>query len=216
MTYTELYPKLIQDGLLVPISIPPIQPPYPRWYNENASCDYHSSNKGDFLEDCTTLKWKVSELIKRGELTFEDEDVPNINGNPLPNHGGPKVNVVESSQEMQVKRDVMDVCMPMDLVYEALVKVGQFKGGQRKTKGQEEGYYQYHKEHTGHSIQSCQEFLEVVQRLINEGEMEFHGETKEQTVSMLREEALGSLSIDMVEVEDQEMRNTGLPPFPHR
>ena len=44
--------------------------------------------------------------------------------------------------------------------------------------------------------------------------MDFHEEIKEQTVSMLREEALGSLSIDMVEVEDQETRNTRLPPFP--
>ena len=58
------------------------------------------------------------------KLTFKDEDVSNVNENPLPNHGGPKVNAVESSQEMQVKRDVRDVCMPMGLVYEALVKAG--------------------------------------------------------------------------------------------
>ena len=55
----------------------------------------------------------------------------------------------------------------------------------------------------------------MVQRLMNEGEMEFRGETKEQTVSMLRKEALRSLSIDMVEVEDQETRDTRLPPFLH-
>ena len=134
MTYMELYPKLIQGSLLVPVSIPPIQPPYPRWYNENTSFDYHSSNRGHFLEDCIALKWRVREFIKRGELTFEDEDVPNVNENPLPNHGGPKVNVVKSSQEMQVKRDVRDVCMPMGLVYEALVKVGRLKGGQGKEK----------------------------------------------------------------------------------
>ena len=65
MIYTELYPKLIQDGLLVPISIPPIQSPYPRWYNENANCDYHSDNRGHSFKDCTALKWRVSELIKK-------------------------------------------------------------------------------------------------------------------------------------------------------
>ena len=81
-------------------------------------------NKGHFFEDCTALKWRVNDFIKRGELTFEDEDVPNVNGNPLPNHGGLKVNAMESSQEMQVKRDVRDVSMPMGLVYEALVKTG--------------------------------------------------------------------------------------------
>ena len=61
MTYTELYPKLIQCGLLEPISIPLIRPPYPRWYKKNASCDYHSGNRGHSLEDCTALKWRVRE-----------------------------------------------------------------------------------------------------------------------------------------------------------
>ena len=90
MTYTELYPKLIQSSLLEPISISPIRPPYPKWYKENASCDYHSSNRRHSLEDYTALKWRVSDFIKKRELTFEDEDVPNINGNPLPNHGDQK------------------------------------------------------------------------------------------------------------------------------
>ena len=122
MTYTELYPKLIQYGLLEQVSIPLIRPPYPRWYKKNASCDYHSGNRGHSLEDCTALIWRVNNFIKRGELTFEDEDVSNVNRNPLPNYGGLKVNAVKSSQEMQVKRDVRDVCMPMRLVYKALVK----------------------------------------------------------------------------------------------
>ena len=30
MTYTKLYPKLIQGGMLVPMSIPPVKPPYPK------------------------------------------------------------------------------------------------------------------------------------------------------------------------------------------
>ena len=113
--------------MLVPVSIPPIRPPYSRWYNENASCDYHSSNRGHSLEDCTALKWRVNKFIKKGELMFEDEDISNVNGNPLPNHGGPKVNAVESSQDLQVKKDVKDVFMPMRLVYEALVKAGRLK-----------------------------------------------------------------------------------------
>ena len=97
---------------MVPVSIPPIRPSYPRWYNDNASCEYHSGNIGNSLEDCTALKWRVSEFIKKGELTFEDKDIPNVNGNLLPNHGGHKVNAVDDSQELQVKRDVKDVHMP--------------------------------------------------------------------------------------------------------
>ena len=42
------------------------------------------------------------------------------------------MNEVESSQEMQVKREVRDVCMPMGLVYDALVKTGQLEGRQGK------------------------------------------------------------------------------------
>ena len=64
------------------------------------------------------MKRKVQDLIKKWELTFEDEDISNMNENPLPNHGGPRVNLVESDQEMQVKRNVKDVRMPMKLVHE--------------------------------------------------------------------------------------------------
>ena len=165
MTYTKLYPKLIQSGLLEPVSIPPIRPPYLRWYKENASCDYHSSNRGHSLKDCIALKWRVSIFIKRWELTFEDEDVPNVNGNLLPNHGGPKMNVMESSQEMQVKRDVRDVCMPMGLIYEALVKAGWLKSGQGKEEeemNREKCFCQYHGKTMDHSIQECLEFLRLV------------------------------------------------------
>ena len=132
MTYTELYPKLIQSDLLKSVSIPPIRPPYPRRYKENTNCDYHLGNRGHSLEDCTALKWRVSDFIKRWELTFKDEDVSNVNENSLPNHGGPKVNAVESNKKMQVRKDVRDACLPIGLVYKALVKAGRLKGGQEK------------------------------------------------------------------------------------
>ena len=86
------------------------------------------------------MKRRVQNLIKRGELTFKEKDIPNVNENPLPNHGGPRVNAVESSQEMQVKRNVKDVRMSMKLVHEVLVKAGRLEGYQRKeeeTKDQE-------------------------------------------------------------------------------
>ena len=190
MTYTELYSKLIQYGLLESVNILPIRPSYPRWYKENTSCDYHSGNRGHSLEDCTALKWRVNDFINRRELIFEDEDVPNVNENPLPNHWWPKVNVVESTQEMQVKRDVRDVCMLMVLVYEALVKAGRLKGGQKKKEemDQEKYFWQYHERTIDHFIQECLEFLELIQEIINEGEIEFYGKMEEQNVSVLLKE----------------------------
>ena len=40
----------------------------------------------DTIENCTALKYKVRDLIKKGELSFEITDEPNVNANPLPNH----------------------------------------------------------------------------------------------------------------------------------
>ena len=57
-------------------------------------------------------------------MTFKDEDIPDVNRNPLPNHGGPRINAIESSEEIQVKRSIKDVYMPMRLVYEVLVRAG--------------------------------------------------------------------------------------------
>ena len=193
MTYTELYPKLVQDDLLSPVDIPPLQPPYPRWYNKNIHCDYHSSNRGHSTKNCTTLKRKDQNLIKKGKLTFKDEDILDVNRNPLSNHGGPRTNVVESSEEIQVKRSVKDVRMPMKLVHEVLVKAGQLEGCQKKeekVKDQEKCLCQYHGSATDHDIQECSDFLELIQEMMNEGELEFCGKMEEQNASiLLKEEA---------------------------
>ena len=85
------------------------------------------------------------------------------------------MNTVESSQEMQVKRDVRDVCMPIGLVYEALVKTGLLKNGQEKEEEKmnwEECLCQYHEKTMDHSIQECPEFLKMVQVMMNDGEIE--------------------------------------------
>ena len=139
MTYTELYPKLVQLGSLVLMDIPAMEPSYPRWYNENAQCDYHSGNRGHSTEDCTALKRKVHDLIKAGALTFDDEDVPDVNRNPLPNHRRPKINAVDSDSELQIEKNVKVVCMPMGTVYEVLLKAGMLEEEQEKKKENEDG-----------------------------------------------------------------------------
>ena len=104
MTYIELYPKSVQLESLVPMNIPRMEPPYPRWYNENVSCDYHSSNRGHSTEDYTALKRKVHDLIKVGALAFDNEDVPDVNRNPLLDHQRPKINAIGSDQSRKLKR----------------------------------------------------------------------------------------------------------------
>ena len=111
-------------------------------------------------------------------MTFEDEDIPNVNRNPLPNHRGPRINAIERSEEIQVKRSIKDVCMPMRLVYEVLVKAGRLEGCLRKEdelKDQGKHFCQYHGGVAGHVIQGYPDFLELVQKMMNEGELEFCG-----------------------------------------
>ena len=79
-----------------------MQSTYPRWYNENARYDYHSDNRGHSTEDCTALKQKIHDLIKVGTLAFDDEDIADVNRNPLSDHQRPKVNAVESDLELLI------------------------------------------------------------------------------------------------------------------
>ena len=99
--------------------------------------------------------------------------------------------VVENDQEMQVKRNIKDVRMPMELVNEVLVKADRLKGYQRKEKerkGQEKCFCQYHGSTMNHSIQKGLDFLELIQEMMNEGELEFCGKVEEQNVSVLLKE----------------------------
>ena len=71
------------------------------------------------------------------------------------------MNAVESSQEMQVKRNVRDVHMPIKLGHEVLINAGRLEGCQRKEEEtKDQCFFQYHGSTTDHSIQECLDFLE--------------------------------------------------------
>ena len=72
VTYTELFPMLVEIGHIEPFQLPPLTPPFPRWYNAHVRCDYHAGNPGHSTENCTALKRKVRDLIKDGKLKVED------------------------------------------------------------------------------------------------------------------------------------------------
>ena len=193
MIYTKLYPKLVQLGSLVSMDIPPMQPPYPRWYNENVCCDYHSGNRGHSTEDCTALKRRVHDLIKAEALAFDDDDVPDVNRNPLPDHQRPKINAIGSDPELQIEKDVKVVCMLMETMSKALFRAEMLDEEQEKKKENEDGegqYCQYQKRPVGHSIQDYQDFLGLVQELMDGGRIEFCKEIKGQAVNVLQGETL--------------------------
>ena len=83
--------------------------------------------------------------------------------------------------------------MSMKLVHEVLVKAGRLEGHQRKEeemKDQEQCFCHYHGSTMDYFIQECPDFLELIQGMMNEEELEFCGKVKEQNVSVsLKEEA---------------------------
>ena len=80
--------------------------------------------------------------------------------------------------------------MPMKTVYEALFKAKILDEKQEKKESEDrEGQYcQYHQKLVGHPIQDCQDFLDLVQGLMDEGRIEFYKEVKGQAVNVLQEE----------------------------
>ena len=63
VTYVELLPKLVDSGFIMPIQARPRRPLFPKWYDVNIRCDYHSGVSGHSIEDCTIFKNKVQNLI---------------------------------------------------------------------------------------------------------------------------------------------------------
>ncbi|KAK7361817.1 hypothetical protein VNO77_03901 [Canavalia gladiata] len=114
MTYTELLPRLIQNSLIALCPMKPLEPPFPKWYDPAAKCDYHAGAVGHSTENCQGLKHKVQNLINAKWLNFE-KDAPNVGNNPLPNHGGPTVNCLEVEFEVNMLNEAFPGC-PRPLV----------------------------------------------------------------------------------------------------
>jgi len=116
MTYTQLLPRLLQNSLLTLCPGKVVNPLYLKSYDLNAKCDYHSGAIGHSTENCLPLKYKVQSLIDAKWLTFKEND-PNIGNNPLPQHGGPRINAIEKCSGDLIKRNVVDVKTPMKLIF---------------------------------------------------------------------------------------------------
>ena len=70
ITYSELLPDLVKNSLVVICPAITIQPPYPRFYDANAKCEYHGGEIGHSTENCLALKYKVQSLLDSGWLNF--------------------------------------------------------------------------------------------------------------------------------------------------
>ncbi|KAA3478122.1 Gag-pro-like protein [Gossypium australe] len=100
----ELYKTLFDAHVVSPFYLKPLQPPYPKWYDTNARCEYHADVVGHSIENCTSFKRLVERLIKAGVVDFND---PPGGGNPLPSHTDNGVNAIENVNR---SRDARNYC----------------------------------------------------------------------------------------------------------
>ena len=176
-------------SLIAPIHLPPLKPPFPKWYDENAQCSYHDGNRGHSTKNCTTLKYKVQELIKAEKVTFEDTDTSNVTANPLPNHASPKINAISEGNGFMIQKDVRKVKTPMMEVFKALV-IAEIISGSKEEEGVKEiGWYcLFHQDSANHTIQDCPDFLSLVQKMIVDGEIEFCKRIEGNMVAVTQED----------------------------
>ena len=146
VSYTELLPKLIQGQLLAHVPLTPIKPPYPHWYDANASCDYHYGIKGHSIENCLALKNNVQAFKNTSYVSFDYDKVggPNVISNPLSNHSGPRINAVLESPTKKRKSSIRGVMTSMGVVYKELIRARFFQSRKKKAIEEEslnKGYY---------------------------------------------------------------------------
>jgi len=177
ITLKELYAKLLSIGQIAPLPVPPMQPPFPAWYNPEVTCEYHAGHAGHSIEACFAFKRKVLQLIKVGWVTFEDS--PNVNSNPLPKHvvDGSGVNTMEVGSKEKVLK------VTMARLYEMLVQSGHIeKPSEHYVR--ENDFCPFHKK-KGHHIDECIEFHQKVARMMTLGELRIEAARDNEEIKMI-------------------------------
>ena len=105
----------------------PRKPPFPKWYNINVRCNYHSGVPGHSIEDCSALKREVQNLIRSGRLKFEEPNRPA----GLENPSRARVNMTRQKRETPKKASTKKAKMPMDRV--PIAKTGRSEAGHSQT-----------------------------------------------------------------------------------
>ncbi|KAH1212837.1 hypothetical protein GmHk_14G040928 [Glycine max] len=164
MAYSELWPSLLENHLVVAIPGKVLQPPYPKWYDPGAKCAYHSGVPGHNIDSCLPFKYKVQHLISAGWLSFQEKG-PNVKTNPLASHGGASVNAVKEEGPSRAKR-LREVATSRRFIYQSLQAACMVSRG-----GDERGECLFHLGES-HDMETCPAVEELLQRLIDCGQLE--------------------------------------------
>ncbi|XP_050908104.1 uncharacterized protein LOC127121698 [Lathyrus oleraceus] len=172
MSYIELYPSLLQKGLVVPKPMGPPPDRLPPWYNPNAHCPFHEGAPRHDLDGCYALKHRVRELIDSKILSFKDIG-PNVKNNPLPPHGDPSVNAIEDAFAGVMVEKVEDVKTPLAAFHARLVEAGLINDSHENC------------EECATYPRGCQVVRDNIQDLMNKGVLQISSVTKNEDVLVI-------------------------------
>ncbi|XP_055802993.1 uncharacterized protein LOC129872127 [Solanum dulcamara] len=94
---TQLFERLKVAGMIQTIDPENINV-NSKLYRPDLYYAYHSGGAGHITEDCINLKHKFQDLINQKVVTLQTAG-PNVNNNPLSNHGGVTINMIEVGKD---------------------------------------------------------------------------------------------------------------------
>ncbi|XP_039020865.1 uncharacterized protein LOC120152809 [Hibiscus syriacus] len=175
---------MYEKHVVFPYHTSPIQPPYPKWYDVNAQCEYHAGASGHSIKNCLAFKKLVQRLKQINVINFGDNEQPNVAQNPLSNHTGTRVNIVIEEKGNGVITKVSEVKSPIHKIWEQMVKVSWLISNANENKHA----LPYHC-YEDHIIQDCNELKALVQGMMDSKNMEFYHEaTKEKGIEICASE----------------------------
>jgi len=192
VTYTELLSDLLCNALVAICPIKPLEPLYPKYFDVNATCDYHRGAIGHSTEKCLSFKHKVQALIDSGWLKFK-ENTSNIKVNPLSGHDNTSINAIDLEGHNLVK-NVSEIKSSRRFIFKGLLTVGLLEGeyNLRDACG-------FHPD-AEHSIEACNKFENFLQNLINKNFMQVCCGDKEDKKRLAEEKK----ELDLARIEGRE------------
>ncbi|WRX29161.1 Retrotransposon gag domain - like 10 [Theobroma cacao] len=150
-------------------------------------------------------------------LNFAKNDNSSVDGNLLPNHGRPTVNAIQEGMIRRVKKNIDEIQMPMDKVFEALSKINAITLEPINTKELRHDLAyscKFHMGAIGHSIQNCDSFCCKLQELMDSSVIEFYEEAEENLVKTINEDtpavvASNSFGRTNLNLSPSSMKKTG-------
>ncbi|KAK4722188.1 hypothetical protein R3W88_012421 [Solanum pinnatisectum] len=104
---TKLFERLNAVGYIHPVG-PKSVDTNSKFYKPDQRCAYHSNNVGHDTEDCINLKHKIQDLIDQKVVSLQTVE-PNVNSNPLPNHGGVTINMIETDEDWCMTKAIVPI-----------------------------------------------------------------------------------------------------------